>query len=177
MEQELIRLAQLGDRTALEQLISRYSVRMYRAALHLLRNAEDAADVTQEACYKAIRSLSRVDPTRPIYPWLHTIVRNLAFNHQTRVRGRTVQAEDYHLPPSPYIEPEAAYLQDEEIQRVHTALAKLSEQHREIIELKHYQNCTYDEMAIILDIPVGTVMSRLFNARKALKGFIEEDDT
>lgn len=168
MEQQLILQAQRGDGAAFGMLVKDNLSRIYRAAYMILRNAEDAADISQEVFIRAFRAFPRFDASKPLYPWLYRITRNLCFNHIKRADSRSVAMDDLGWVPSEYLGPESLAVRNEDAAIVRKAMGNLSAPHREILSLKHFADCSYAEMAEILDIPIGTVMSRLYNARKRL---------
>lgn len=165
---------QRGDRAAFEPLVQRYMRRAAAFALGWAGNHEDALDLSQEAFARAFRSISRFDPERPFYPWFHRILRNLCINHIGRARhSRELQMEDgmsiSTSEPSPADHAERA----EVSRQVRAAIDRLPPQDREIVILREFQDQSYAEIAEILQIPKGTVMSRLHNARRRLKIEIE----
>jgi RNA polymerase sigma-70 factor (ECF subfamily) len=173
-ERAWIERCQRGDRAAFEPLVQRYMRRAATFALGWAGNHEDALDLSQEAFARAFRSIRRFDPERPFYPWFHRILRNLCINHIGRARhsremqmeeGMTVCAGD----PSPAERAERAELN----RQVRAAIERLQPQDREIIILREFQDQSYAEIAEILQIPKGTVMSRLHNARRRLRAEIE----
>jgi RNA polymerase sigma-70 factor (ECF subfamily) len=165
-----------GDKRAFEALVRRYMTDAFVVAYGYTGNADDARDLSQEAFIKAYRARARFDETRPFYPWLYRILRNHCLNFVQRgKRNVSIDAEDFHreiASPRPNALDE---LETEERKRiVHAAIARLSNDHREIIVLKTFKEHSYQEIADILDVPIGTVMSRLYYARQALRSLIEE---
>ncbi len=170
-DQELIARCQRGDRGAFEPLFKRHRDRAYGFALGLVGSPEDALDLTQEAFVRAYRALKRFQPGAAFEPWFFRILRNLCLNAlRRRKTWQTVPWDtvgDFQVAES---ESPSAGIERKEIQEaVWIALSELSEEHREIITLKDFQDRSYKEIAEILDCPVGTVMSRLYYARQALK--------
>ncbi len=148
------------------ELLALHMPRVQRAALGWLRDEEEAREVAQEALARAWAARDRYDPRRPFYPWLYTIVKNLCRDARARKRARPgLEAERLVSPlASPLAEVSAA----EARARVRAAMERLDPAHAEILNLRHFQDLTYAEIAEILGIPQGTVMSRLFRARRAL---------
>ena len=177
-ERSLIRRARQGNRDAFALIVRLYYQRVYRVAVRFVRNDDDAAELTQETFIRAMRSLHRFDGERALFPWLYQIVRNLSLNRIARVRNRESGLPDYDLEDRRIPGPEQMAIRDEDGRAVQAAILRLSGQAQEIIRLAHYEECSYQEMAEILDIPVGTVMSRLYNARKKLREILaaEEED-
>ncbi len=174
MEAQLIVQAQGGSSDAFHELVTLYGRRIYYAAYSFLHNVDDAADIVQEVFLRAYKNIRSFDTTRPIYPWLYRIARNLCINMVKRASHRDKALPEEDLVASNLPDPESEMLRNEEIGELRRALAKLPEKQREIVELKTFQDCSYAEMAEILDIPIGTVMSRLYAARMKLKEMLME---
>ena len=176
MEKELILQAKTGNRAAFELLVKEYLQRIYRAAYSLVRNVEDASDIAQEAFMRAYRSIGTFDESRPFYPWMYRITRNLCMNHLSSSKNRIGCVEDEDLIPDRACGPEEQAIRKENLSDIERAISCLPEQHREILVLKHFQDCSYNDIAEILGIPIGTVMSRLYNARMKLKTILKEQE-
>jgi RNA polymerase sigma-70 factor (ECF subfamily) len=143
----------------------------------MVRNPADAEDIIQDTVIRAYTNIGRYDPDRPFYPWLLTIGRNLARNFLVRRNRRDSDAEvPLDIPEISDNGPEAAVLRDEQLRNLYSALGELKPEHREILELQHFQECSYQEISEILDIPAGTVMSRLYYARKQLQAALERQN-
>lgn len=180
-EREVVRRARSGDLRAFEQLVERYKRRAYYAALSLVGSHEDAMDLSQEAFARAFRARRRLDPGRPFYAWLYRILRNLCFNFLRDSRTRrqlltgatpwiVADARDRAAEVSPAKQAERAELRE----RVRRALETLPEFERETLVLREFEGLSYREIAELLDIPIGTVMSRLYAARRRLAERVEE---
>lgn len=171
----LIQAALSGQDQAREELVRTHRRAAYLLALQLLRNREDAMDVTQEALLRFVVHLPRFDTRRPVRPWLLKIVHNQVrdFLRRRRVRPTVpLEAPEGNLADSladPVSNPEADARRRQLQRRVWEALSRLSEKHREIVVLRDFHDLSYREIAEILGIPRGTVMSRLHAARKALR--------
>ena len=154
--------------TPFDQHLSASAPRAVRAALGWLGDEQEAREAAQEALLKAHRARHRYDPARPFYPWLRRIVRNTCFDRLARrkhreasgLRDEWVAAEG----PSALDRLTSA----EAAASVREAMERLSEGHREIVVLRHFEELSYEEIAEVLQVPQGTVMSRLYRARKAL---------
>lgn len=174
VERELVRRARAGDDAAREELAVAHRRAAYLLALQLLGNREDALDATQDALLRFFSTLDRFRPEQPVRPWLYSIVRNRC--RDLMRRGRVRRAEPLDAEPErwrpelidnsadPELDAERAELRRE----VFAALGCLSREHREILVLRDYQDLSYEEIAKVLRVPRGTVMSRLHRARKAL---------
>ena len=174
METELILQAQRGSNDAFSRLVALYGKRIYYAAYSFLHNVDDAADIVQEVFLRAFRNISSFDTSRSFYPWLYRIARNLCINTVKRASRRDTPLPAEELIASGTRDPAAELLRNEEVEELRSALTRLSDKHREILDLKTFQDCSYAEIAEILDIPIGTVMSRLYAARSKLKELLME---
>ena len=173
-ERALILRCQQGDREAFEPLVKHYMRLAASFALAWTGNQEDALDLSQEAFVRAFRAIRRFDVTRPFYPWLHTILRNLCLNYLSRA------ARLYEVPLRDDIDhagkdpgPLAAVERNELRRGVWEGIRRLGANDREILILREFQGLTYAEIAEVLDIPRGTVMSRLHAARQRLRAQLE----
>lgn len=180
-DDELVRRAQRGDRKAFGKLVERYMRRAYYSALGLVGSAEDAMDLSQEAFVRAFRARQTIDPERPFFAWLYQIIRRLCFNHtrDRRTRRRGIDAAQNWLVDQAQsrnsgTHPEQALAADEARRRVSDALELLSEKDREVLVLKEFEGLRYREIADVLQIPIGTVMSRLYSARRRLAASLED---
>ena len=166
-----------GDVAAFEPLVEKYRQRVYRLAYNVLRNQEDALDVAQEAFIKAYQALPAFRGQSAFYTWLFRIAMNVAHD-KARQRGaagrafgteRVTEEEWERTMPDPGEEPDAAAAGAEQRARITRALDALPQHHRAIIMLSDLEGLSYREIADVLNIPMGTVMSRLHNARKRLR--------
>jgi len=173
-ERALILRCQKGDRKAFEPIVTQHMRRAAACALAWTGNPEDALDLSQEAFARAFRAIQRFDPARPFYPWFYKILRNLCFNylgwasrlHEVPLRDDWDKADDAPAPD--------AALERQELRRlVWDAIRKLGTRDREILVLREFQGLTYAEIAVVLEIPCGTVMSRLHQARRRLRQRLE----
>ena len=177
-ERDVLSRAKRGDKAAFGTLVSQYQRRAYAAAYALVGNRDDAIDLAQDAFVRAYRAMERFDPRMPFYPWLHRIVRNTCLNHLKRRnrRGETsldAMMEDGFDARENGHDPHEAALAADQRRAILIAMAGLTAQQQEILRLRHMVELSYTEIAQCLGIPVGTVMSRLHGARKALKEALE----
>ena len=158
-----------GSVRAFEVIVRATMRRAYAIALGLLGNAEDARDVSQEAFVAAHKARGRFDDQRPFFPWFYRILRNRCLNFiQMRARRREISMDVLAERADERARPDRDMIRRERIEAVWRALFTLSPDHREVIVLRNFQECSYREIAEALGISEGTVMSRLFYARKAL---------
>ncbi|MEM6454905.1 MAG: sigma-70 family RNA polymerase sigma factor [Acidobacteriota bacterium] len=182
---ELVKLARGGDRAAADTLARAHRHAAYVLALQLLGNADDALDVAQDAMLRFFTTLHRFDARRPVRPWLYRIVRNRARDLFRRrkvrkhdsldaPRGNDDDGPSFEL-PDPSIDPHGDAEQAQLQRRLWRALRQLTETQREILVLRDYRDLSYAEIAEVLEIPVGTVMSRLHSARKRMRVLLHDD--
>jgi RNA polymerase sigma-70 factor, ECF subfamily len=175
----LVVRARAGDREAREELARRCRGPAYALALQLLGDPEDALDAAQDSLIRLFESFGRFDPSRPLRPWLARIVRNRALDIRRRRRARPTISLDALLDdghaeaPAVAAGPEERAADRELQRRIWRALQETSPAHREILVLRDYQDLSYQEIAAVLAIPVGTVMSRLHAARRSLRRALE----
>lgn len=173
-------MAQLkrGKVKALAVLVDKYKRQAYFLALGIVGNTDDAYDISQEAFLRVYNSAKTFDEAQRFFPWFYSIVSNLCKNCLRRrqvTAARTVDMADVEHLLADRVTPENSLLEREEKKRLFNALRKLSFADREIINLNHFRMMSYDEIASLLNIPKGTVMSRLYYARKRLAKLMEED--
>lgn len=167
------------DPIGFEFLVRKYRREAYVHAIALLGNPEDALDACQDAFARAFGAMARLRHLPQFYPWFYTILRHGCLNRlarrHTAQRYQQAQQQDAAAGIDPAT-PSRLMEQDEEQRRVWRALEALKPEHREILVMKYVQEHRYDEIAQILGIPRGTVMSRLYHARHALRRQLEQPD-
>jgi len=172
-DSELVRRARRGDDVASRELVDRYALPLFRLAFSLVGNAADAEDVVQETLSGALRSLGAFQERSSLKTWLTGILmRQAARCHRRRARHKAVSVDSLSDASRAAVRGlQTASATDGIDTRldVMAALEALSEQHREVIVLREFEGCSYEEMAEILAVPRGTVESRLFRARQDLK--------
>jgi RNA polymerase sigma-70 factor (ECF subfamily) len=169
----LIAATLAGDSAAFGRLVGLYQDRLYNSLLRVVGSAEDAGDIVQDAFVQAFVKLDTFRGSSAFYTWLYRIAFNLAMSRARRER-KTVSLDGMKTlvgsePVDGQPAPEASLEQREHVEMVHAALAELSTEFRTILVLREIDGCRYEEIAEILDLPVGTVRSRLFRARMALR--------
>jgi RNA polymerase sigma-70 factor, ECF subfamily len=173
VERELIRKCQSGGQRFYEPVVRAYEGPGIRLAMGMLGNHEDARDALQEAFIKAYNSLSRFDSKRLFGPWFFQILRNqcrdMLRSRQSRGKHETRDERLEFRPADLEKGPERTYQRKAAKALVWEALSHIGEEHREILVLKELEGFRYSEIASILEIPEGTVASRLYHARDALK--------
>lgn len=163
-DSELIQHAQQGNPRAFELLVDRYAKTLFALAYSLLGNTADAEDVLQETLIGAYRHVNKFEGRSSVKTWLTKIlVRQVARVHRSRKNRRPMSLADMD-----FEKPDRTSATDDRID-VHQMLGVLSEEHREVMVLREIEGFSYEEIAEVLDVPRGTVESRLHRARQALK--------
>lgn len=169
-EQVRIDAARRGDPEAREWLATRFAPVAYRYALRMMRNPEDAHDCAQETLIKLLRNLDRYDARFRFSTWVLRIARNTCIDELRRRRRADREVPDI-ADPSPG--PLELTSRQRRAVRLHRALGELPELYREVLVLYHFEHLKYQEIAELLDIPIGTVMNRIFRARRKLRACYE----
>jgi RNA polymerase sigma-70 factor (ECF subfamily) len=172
LDLELTRRSQAGDTEAFGELVTKYRAKIFAMVYNIVGNENEAWDIAQEGFVKAWRSIHRFQGRSSFHTWLYSITLNLAIDSLRR-KGRRQEIElNEAIPsylPGPRIECERA----ETRERVNTALAQLSPEHRAVVVLKDIEDMQYREIAEALHLSIGTVMSRLFYGRKKLQTILK----
>jgi len=169
-DQDAIKRCRDGEVDAFRGLVERYQAEALSHARALLGNRADAADAVQEAFIKAFQALARFEPGRKFYPWFYTILRHCCFKlAKRRERFDNQPGDELCLLAAP-----EAGAKEQQTRQLERALLQLAVEDRELITLKHLDGLSYDELASRLEIPPGTVMSRLYHARQRLRQELEK---
>ena len=151
-----------GEKEAFRYIVERYQAQAVGHALAILANREDASDAAQEAFTDAFRALKNFDSARRFYPWFYVLLRNRCYKLIAKRRETETLETAEILAAQPGIS-------NEERIALERALRALTREDRELVTLKYLDGFSYDEIAELLSIPRGTVMSRLFYARRDLQ--------
>ena len=173
----LIRRCQQGEKDAFAPIVRKYAGAASGAAYMILGCYDEALDASQEAFVRAWRHIKRFDLALPFYPWYATILRNVCLGRlKARARRKTVALTDGHADPHRDSNPVLLAERSEQRDRTWRAIMKLPLHHREVILMSHFEGMSYQQIADALRIPIGTVMSRLYNARRALREKLAGED-
>ena len=168
---ELTRRSQAGDAEAFGALILKYRARIFAVAFSMVHNEYDAWDIAQEGFLKAWRSIQRFEGRSSFYTWLYSITVNLTI-YSLRRKARCEEVELNDAIPSSLPNPRVSYQSAETREYINAALARLSPEHRAVVVLKELEDMQYHEIAKALNLSLGTVMSRLFYARRKLQSML-----
>lgn len=186
-EQVLVERARRHDLEAFGKIVDAYQNRVFGFVRRMLTNPEDASDVTQEVFVRAFQALGRFDSRSSLRTWLFRIAHNLCVDRARQQRrglsAASLDAADeddaqFELPDTRW-DPEAIVMTDELVAIVEAAIASMSEKLRSVLLLHDREDLAYEEIARTLNVPVGTVKSRLFLARahvqQALKNYVRPE--
>jgi RNA polymerase sigma-70 factor (ECF subfamily) len=173
-DQALIERFRSGDRDAFGELIVRYQRPIYNAAFWILRKPEDASDVAQTVFLRVAERLDEYDERYKFFSWIYRIAVNESLNLLRRTERNEELDDETDLPGSERDDPERRADDAESSARIGSALRRLSAGDRMVITLRHFSECSYDEIGEILEVDVKTVKSRLYEARKRLRNMLDD---
>jgi RNA polymerase sigma-70 factor, ECF subfamily len=183
-DRRLIAESLSGHSAAFGILVRRHQDRLYNTVYRLLGNSEDAQDVIQESFISAYQSLSSFKGDAKFFTWLYRIAMNAAISLKRKKKAAvsldTGSKHDLVIDPldqSLDHQPGDAMERQEEEQRLQGALDRLSPEHKSVIVLKDIEDMKYEEIAEVLDVPIGTIRSRLHRARLELRDLLEPEET
>jgi RNA polymerase sigma-70 factor, ECF subfamily len=182
---ELVKRCQAGDSSAFNDLVTRYRSKVFTMIYGMLQNEQDAWDLAQEGFLKAWKSIHRFKGESSFYTWLYRIMTNVTIDSLRRkgIRGEAEfddRVAPVNVEPGSRTTPSSAPLPNKKLeyreirQRIDEAIAKLSPEHRAVIVMKEIEDLQYNEIAEVLSCSLGTVMSRLFYARKKLQSLLRD---
>lgn len=176
-DKELVKRAQKGDKVAFDALVTKYHLKVVNLVMRFVKDNDDAQDVAQEAFIKAYRGLKNFRGDSAFYTWLYRIAINSAKNYLVSQGRKTpkyaVDIEDAeHIESATalkeYATPEGNMLTSEIEATVYRAIKELPEDLKTAITLRELEGMTYDEIALVMECPIGTVRSRIFRARESI---------
>jgi len=182
-DHDLVQRVQAGDSGAFRTLFDKYHRRAFAVAMGVVKNEDDALDAVQEAFVKVHKNIHKFQGSSSFYTWLYRIVMNVSIDHVRRTSRRKsldfdervlheeseVAGDGALLPRVTNANPGKAALRAELGSAIQAALEELPEHHRAVIVLREIEGMSYEEMAEALEVPKGTIMSRLFHARKKMQ--------
>jgi RNA polymerase sigma-70 factor (ECF subfamily) len=187
-DRDLVRRAQEGDHGAFRQLFEKYQRRAFAVAYGVVKNKHDAMDVVQDGFVKVHKHIGNFQGQSSFYTWLYRIIMNLAIDHVRRRRNskgfsyddrvarddEDMAGDGTLLPRILDANPAKTVIRRELLERIQRALDELPDYHRAVIVLREVEGMSYEEMAQVLDVPKGTIMSRLFHARKKMQAVLSD---
>lgn len=183
-DKQLVEAARQGDVNAFRELVNRHQRRAYAVALGMVHDPDDARDVCQEAFLKVHKNLGTFEGEAQFFTWLYRIVANLCIDLIRKRRGTKIEFDDTMANDNPDeagISPQRTgfdpgrALADKELRaQIMSALDKLSPAHRSVLVMREVEGLSYQEMADMMKCSIGTIMSRLFHARKKMQTMLIE---
>jgi len=171
---QLLQRFRNGDREAFTELVIRYQKPIYNAAFWILRKGEDASDVTQTVFLKVVERLDDYDPQYKFFSWIYRIAVNESLNLLRRNGRDDPLDDDMDFPGPDSADPEWQLGEAQQSRRVQAALMRMKADDRVVLTLRHFSECSYREIGVILAIDEKTVKSRLFEARGRLRGLLAD---
>lgn len=182
---DLVKRSQAGDTRAFDLLVTRYRGRIYAMTYHLVQNETEAWDLSQEAFIKAWRALPNFKLDAAFYTWIYRIAHNVTYDWLRKKKIESAgEFDDEHtehraMPgartaPQGFDAPDRAMKREELGQRIQDAISRLSPDHRQVVVLREVEGLSYEEIAQMVPCSLGTVMSRLFYARKKLQEMLKD---
>lgn len=174
-DRELVRRIRAGDAEALREIVERYEERIFALVFGIVRDAHEVEDVAQEVFLKVYTRIQAFDERSQFYTWLYRVAVNAAKDHvKKRVRRPAVALDEADALPGAGEGPESGAARSETSRLVREAVDALPARYREVIALRELEGLSYDEIASVLGISIGTVESRLHRARARLKQRLEK---
>ncbi len=183
---ELVKQCQAGQTEAFDELVTRYRTRVFAMIYNMVHNEQDAWDLAQESFVKAWKSIKRFRRHSSFYTWVYRIVMNVTIDwlRKKQIKGAGAEFDDSiqlkEIDPASRTVPKADPLPHERMERneirakIDNAIGQLSPEHRAVILMKEIDDMQYHEIAETLGCSIGTVMSRLFYARKKLQNLLRD---
>jgi RNA polymerase sigma-70 factor, ECF subfamily len=172
----LVERCRNGDWAAFTELVVRYQRPIYNAAFWVLRSAEDANDITQVVFLKVAERLDQYDPRFKFFSWIYRIAVNESLNLLRRDGREEALDDEIDLPGPDSADPEQQASAAQVARRIRSALMKMTTNDRAVLTLRHFSECSYQEIGQILDLDQKTVKSRLFEARQRLRDLLRDLD-
>lgn len=167
-DRDLILRARRGETDAFGELVGRYQAAVFSVCYRLMGERREAEDMAQEAFIRAYTRLDSYDADRPLGPWLRRVAANVCLNRLESLPMAPAVIDEERDADDPAQRPESAAEQRDEVERVRLALLTLPPHYRTVLELRHYQELSYEEIAETLRLPLSDVKSHLFRARKLM---------
>ena len=168
-DKELVKDCLKGSKKAFEVLLDKYQRTIFNTVYHMIHNFDDAEDITQRVFIKVFENLNSFNPKFKFFSWMYRIAMNESLNHINGKKSFEPLLENLIVHERT---PEEAYNGIELSEKIQQALMHIDPDYRMLIILKHFQDCSYKEIAVILNVPEKKVKSRLFTARQLLKDIL-----
>ncbi len=174
-QRSLVTRAQRGDASAFGELIGLTQAAVYHVCLRMMGERREAEDMAQETFVRVYERLHTFDPQRPFLPWVRRVAANYCLNQLSRSAPAADSFDDAFDWAEESAGPLAQIEQAEQARRVRAALLRLAPRQRAVVELRHFQELSYEEIAQALNLPISDVKSDLFRARRLLAEMLKDD--
>ncbi len=180
-DEKIIEQVKNGDSSAFADLVLQYQDKVYTLCRYMLENPQDAEDATQDTFLKAYRNIKDYIPSASFYTWLYRIAVNTCLDHKRKLTFHSLffpgADKENHIDSLPSLShsPETAYATKQSLQALQLALNRISKKLRIVIILKEIEGLSYEEIAAVLDVSIGTVKSRISRAREELNKIVKHD--
>jgi RNA polymerase sigma-70 factor (ECF subfamily) len=173
----LLLQAKQGNTTAFGDVVRRYQNAVFSVCYRLTGNRQEAEDMSQQTFIRAYQRLNSFEVERPFLPWIRRVAANVCLNAMERRRLESVDVEtvEESLPASLHENPAHHMEVQETTIRLHAAVLALPPAYRAVIELRHFQELSYEEVSDLLNLPLNTIKSHLFRARKLLAEALKDE--
>ena len=175
-DRQLARLVLGGDTAAFEYLFDRYRDAIHRLFLQRTGNTEDADDLLQETFIKVYMNLHRYSPEYTFGQWLYTIARNTFIDYVRKRQDDLPIDEKFSSPASNTPTPEESVINSQQRNQIELCIARLPENYRRLIRMRFFDEYSYEEIAVKLSLPLGTVKTQIHRARERMCRLIVEND-
>jgi RNA polymerase sigma factor (sigma-70 family) len=175
-DEQIIGRVRGGETRIFGELVRRYQDPVYGMVVRAVGASDDAQDIAQEVFLRVFRSLDGFKGESKFSTWLYRVTWNLCadwLRRNRRPNRRAAMIEEADSLPDGRVDPEEGFLEEEQRAAVRQALSELDEKYRGVVDLHYYQKLSYDQIAVVLDMPVKTVETRLYRARKMLRASLE----
>lgn len=177
-DRDLVLRTRRGEVEAFGKVVKRYQQSVYNVCYRMLGERMEAEDLAQESFIRAYERLETFDVERPFGPWIRKVAANSCLNHIQAQKPESYELDEERdrSPAAEGEEPESHLQDSEAAHEVQQAILSLPPHHRAVIELRHYQDMSYSEIAETLQLPISDVKSHLFRARRRLATLLSDDD-
>ncbi len=173
----LLLQAKQGNTAAFGEMVRRYQNAVFSVCYRLQGNRQEAEDMSQQTFIRAYQRLYTFEAERPFLPWIRRVAANICLNAMERRRLESVDVDsvEARLRAPPTDDPVEQAAEQDRVERLHAAILALPPAYRAVIELRHFQELSYEEVSEMLNLPLNTVKSHLFRARKLLAEALKDE--
>jgi len=177
-DRDLVLRTRRGEVEAFGEVVARYQQSVFNVCFRMLGERMEAEDLAQETFIRAYTRLETFDAERPFGPWIRRVATNVCLNHIQKQKPESYEFDEERdrSPAAAREEPETSLQSVQATEQVHRAIVALPGNYRAVIELRHYQEMSYSEIAEVLELPLSDIKSHLYRARKRLAGLLSTNE-